>query len=448
MWKHLQLVAIALCITTSAPSHAATPAAIDSYRLGVGDKLRIRVYEWRNSVGEVHEWSALTDEFTIGPSGDLSLPLVGAVPASEKTPEAVAEAIADRLQSAVGMAKRPQVSVEIAHYRPFYVVGAVNHPGEYPYRPGLTVLQAQGIAGGLFRLTEGGMVQFQRSAQTTVGELRVLVLQSNRLIARRARLQGELDGGGEVKFPPELSQHQSDPAIAAVLKQEQQAFAAHRDALQSEIASRNQLKDLLAKEVLSLQQKIASADQEVGMLKAEVTKVNEFVRKGLAVAPREFSLRQNGMEMQRARLDLDTAVLRAKEEIGKTDQSLVELQNQTRKEVLRELDDTNAKLAEVSARIRTAGEMVRQDEATMPELAASHPDQQGVSVVYTILRRGETGLQETEVSETTLVQPGDTIRVKRQAEAPIASGGMSLGLLPSSSPLSHDASALARAKPR
>jgi polysaccharide biosynthesis/export protein ExoF len=448
MWKHLQLGAVALCIALSTSGQAATPTSPEPYRLGVDDKLRIRVYEWRNSVGEVHEWSALTDEFTVGPGGDLSLPLVGSVPAAGKTPEALSDAIADRLQSAVGTGKRPQVSVEIAHYRPFYIVGAVNHPGEYPYRPGLTVLQAQGIAGGLFRLTEGGMVQFQRSAQTTVGELRVLVLQSNRLIARRARLQAELDGGNEIKFPPELTQRQSDPEIAAVLKQEQQAFAAHRDALQSEIASRSQLKDLLAKEVVSLQQKIASADQEVGMLKAEVTKVNEFVRKGLAVAPREFSLRQNGMEMQRARLDLDTAVLRAREEIGKTDQSIVELQNQTRKEVLRELDDTNTKLAEVSARISTAGEIVQQDQATMPEIAASHPDQQGASVVYTILRREGAGLQETEASETTLVQPGDTIRVKRQVETPIASGGTGWGLIPSSPLLSHASPALARAKPR
>jgi polysaccharide export outer membrane protein/exopolysaccharide production protein ExoF len=344
------------------------------------------------------------------------------------------------------MGKRPQVSVEVAHYRPFYIVGAVNHPGEYPYRPGLTVLQALGIAGGLFRLTEGGMVQFQRSAQTSAGELRVLVLQSNRLIARRARLQAELDGSNEVKFPPELTQRQSEPEIVAVLKQEQQAFAAHREALQSEIASRNQLKDLLAKEVVSLQQKIASADQEVGMLNGELTKVNEFVRKGLAVAPREFSLRQNGMEMQRARLDLDTAVLRAREEIGRTDQSIVELQNRDKKEVLREIEDTSAKLAEALAKIGTVGEIVKQDEATMPEIAASHPDE-GASVIYTIVRREETGLREVSASETTLVQPGDTIRVKRQVETPIASGAAGMDLIPSSA-LLRTSPALARAKQR
>jgi hypothetical protein len=280
--------------------------------------------------------------------------------------------------------------------------------------------------------------------------LRVLVLQSNRLIARRARLQAELDGSSEVKFPPELTQRQSDPEIAAILRQELEAFAAYRDTLQSELASRNELKDLLAKEVVSLQKKIVSADQEVSMLNGELTKVTDFVRKGLAVAPREFSLRQNGMEMQRARLDLDTAVLRAREEIGKIDQSIIESRNQVRKEVLREMDDTSSKLAEVTARIAMLSDIVKQDEATMPGIAMSRPDE-AASVVYTIVRREESGPREMEASETTLVQPGDTIRVKRQIETPIAAGTGSTpntaALLPHAPP-APASPALARAKSR
>src|SRR5262249_37758571 len=121
MRKHLQLAAIAVCIVLSGSGRSATTPVAEAYRLGVDGKISIRVYEWRNSVGEVHEWKALVDEFTVGPSGDLSLPLVGPVAAAGKTPEALAGAIADQLQNAVGMAKRPLVSVEIAHYRPFYI---------------------------------------------------------------------------------------------------------------------------------------------------------------------------------------------------------------------------------------------------------------------------------------------------------------------------------------
>ncbi|MBV9151142.1 MAG: polysaccharide biosynthesis/export family protein [Alphaproteobacteria bacterium] len=439
---YLQRTTAGLCILFAAVAGGVTtPAAADPYRLGIDDMLRLKVFEWRDSVREVHEWSALNHDFTVGSNGDLSLPLIGTVPTAGKTVQELADNIAERLQSAVGMAKPPQVSVEIAQYRPFYIVGAVNKPGEYSYRPGLTVLQAIGIAGGLFRLSDDSMLQFRRAAQTTSGEFRVLVLQANRLQARRARLQAELSGAKEPVFPPELIKQQSDPEIASALKEEQRAFAAHRDQLQSEVGSRGQLKDLLGREIVSLQDKIASADQEIGMLKGELSKVSDFVRKGLAVAPREFSLRQNGMELQRTRLDLDTAVLRAKEEIGKTDQSIVEFQDQDKKEVLRDLEETSAKLAETSARIASTSQIINQDRATMPELAAA--SQKGNPVTYVIVRQDAKGTREVEASEGTPVQPGDTIKV-RPSQLPMANG-MAKDLSSDTGPSGDNASEVVRA---
>jgi protein involved in polysaccharide export with SLBB domain len=389
VWKFFQITAFTLCIVF--PVRGQTPPATvdDTYRLGPDDKLHIRVPALRNFVGEPQpEATALNDEFTVNPDGRLSLPLIGSVPAAGKTTEAVADAIANRLQTAVGMDRPPKISVEIAHFRPFYIVGAVNHPGEYPYRPGITVLQALGIAGGLFRPIQSDTAQSPGGSQQA--DLRLLLLQSNRLIARRARLQAELDGVNEVKFPPELTRRGSDPEIAAVLKREEAAFEAH-----------NHLKDLLNKEMTSLQQKIASVDQELGMVQDELTKVAGLAAKGWVPAPQEITLRQNVMGMQRNRLDLDTAILRAKEEIDKQNQG-----------VLGELDEAAAKFSEVSAKIATIAGVLRHDEATMLELAASRPDE--ATVVYAILRREESGVQEIAASEMTLVQPGDTIRVTQQ----------------------------------
>src|SRR3954465_1072836 len=143
-------------------SQAATPVPSDPYRLGPDDRLRIRVYEWRDMYGQVHQdWAALNDEFTVGPTGELSLPLVGSVSAAGQTMESVTTAISDRLQIAAGMETRPKISVEVAKYRPFYILGEVSRPGEYPYRPGLTALQALGIAGGVFRPLEAAMAQLE-----------------------------------------------------------------------------------------------------------------------------------------------------------------------------------------------------------------------------------------------------------------------------------------------
>lgn len=114
------------------------PATIvdDDYVLGSGDKIRLIVF------GE----TALSGEFVVAGSGDVSLPLVGQVRAATLTVSAFRESVREALMA--GYLKDPKVSVEVATYRPFYILGEVARPGEYPYTSGLNVLNAIATAGG------------------------------------------------------------------------------------------------------------------------------------------------------------------------------------------------------------------------------------------------------------------------------------------------------------
>ncbi len=111
-------------------------AAAAGYALGSGDKLRITVFNE----------DRLTGEYSVTGAGDISYPLIGSVTAAGKTLEQVRDTIRDRL--AAGYIKDPRVSVEVLNYRPFYILGEVAKPGEYPYVIGLTVQQAVATAGG------------------------------------------------------------------------------------------------------------------------------------------------------------------------------------------------------------------------------------------------------------------------------------------------------------
>ena len=133
-------VLISLIMLTSTVSAADVQES--PYRLGAEDKLRIKVYDWRKAVGDAHEWTALTGDFTVGAAGTVFLPLVGEIMANHRTPSDVAHDISSQLQKRFGLAEQPDASVEIAEYRPFYIIGIVDKAGTYAYRPGLTVLQA------------------------------------------------------------------------------------------------------------------------------------------------------------------------------------------------------------------------------------------------------------------------------------------------------------------
>jgi polysaccharide export outer membrane protein len=47
-----------------------------------------------------------------------------------------------------GYIREPSVAVEVEAYRPFFILGEVAAPGQYPYVPNMTVESAVAIAGG------------------------------------------------------------------------------------------------------------------------------------------------------------------------------------------------------------------------------------------------------------------------------------------------------------
>jgi polysaccharide export outer membrane protein len=108
-----------------------------TYHLGPGDRVRVLVYGDKE----------LSDVFSIGDDGLISLPLAGNVAASGRTPSQLADAIASNLKQR-GMIEDPSVAVEVASYRPIFILGEVIHPGQYPYEPDMTVIAAVSLAGG------------------------------------------------------------------------------------------------------------------------------------------------------------------------------------------------------------------------------------------------------------------------------------------------------------
>jgi hypothetical protein len=268
----------------------------------------------------------------------------------------------------------------------------------------LTVLQAISIAAGRYRVNDPTLLL------TTAGDLRVYRLQYTQLLARRARLQAELDDANAITFPPELLRQQNDPQVAQVIQREQSMFAAQRDAVTSEVNALNQLKSLLNGEVSSLQDKMKNIDQELTLMKTELSNTTNLVQQGLAIAPREYQLRETELETEGRRMDLDTAALRAKEDIGKADQSLIELRNKTRDQNQAELSDTEQKLSETAARIAT-GTTIVGAERGMAQGSNSAAEAEDTPVTCIIVRTKDGKPTQIDGDETTKVEPGDTIKI-------------------------------------
>ncbi len=137
---------------------AVTPVAYASegaYRLDAGDRLRIVVF------GQ----EGLTNSYAVDAGGAITMPLIGAVQARGLTPAELASAITARLRG--GYIREPYVAAEVEAYRPFFILGEVAAPGQYPYVPNMTVESAVAIAGGFSPRAQKGSVDLTRTERST-----------------------------------------------------------------------------------------------------------------------------------------------------------------------------------------------------------------------------------------------------------------------------------------
>ena len=129
------------------------PAATVSTLIQPGDRINMIVY------GETN----LTGIYVVNPSGTLSLPLIGTIKAAGRTRADVEREVTDRYSK--GYLQEPKVTLAVVEFRPFYIMGEAEHPGQYPYYSGLNVLTAISTAGGLTYRASRTKVLIERAGE-------------------------------------------------------------------------------------------------------------------------------------------------------------------------------------------------------------------------------------------------------------------------------------------
>jgi protein involved in polysaccharide export with SLBB domain len=122
---------------------------VEDFRLAPGDKIHLTVFNEDN----------ITDDYEVDPEGLISVPLAGVVKAGGLRKVDLEKALADKLGS---LLKDPRITISVVSFRPFYIIGEVEKPGEYQFRTGLNVISAMSIAGGSTYRANKGHVLIQR----------------------------------------------------------------------------------------------------------------------------------------------------------------------------------------------------------------------------------------------------------------------------------------------
>lgn len=131
------------------------------YTLGSGDKLRVTVFGQPD----------LSGEFAVDGSGMVSMPLLPPVKATGLSTQQLQREIEAELGKT--LLRSPSVSVQVAEFRPFFILGEIANAGQYPYVNGMTVETAVAIAGGYTYRADRDVARITRQKGNKVVEMNV-----------------------------------------------------------------------------------------------------------------------------------------------------------------------------------------------------------------------------------------------------------------------------------
>ena len=374
---------------------AVAPATVlaGDYKLGISDKVKIKVQEWPDLAGE----------YTVNPDSVVSLPLIGNINVVGLNLNDLAREISDRLQRRSEGTERAFAAVEIAQYRPFAILGDVQKPGQYPYRPGLTVLEAISVAGGYYRPELGNLRLGALGASTDITSQ---LAKLNRLTAREARLSAVIDGREDIPLPPEFAKKN-----AAIMKSEQAALALETEMKRIEQAGLETIKSLYQNEIGSLRGQVEALSQEKESIGTQLSQLRAMAAKGLALSPTMFALERSFAQVSNEQMSAETAIVKAQENISLAEQRVTGLQQERRRAATGELGKIRDDIVDARAKIMTATRVLAMGQTSAPRDARERSSQNAQRPSFTILRKEGEARREIVADEMTLVAADDVIKI-------------------------------------
>ncbi|SFI17691.1 polysaccharide biosynthesis/export family protein [Bradyrhizobium sp. Gha] len=397
------LVAVGLAISVT--------QAKAEYLVNIGDVLEV-------AVAGVPE---LRHRAPVQMDGTISLPLVGTLPAAglplpqirAKIGAALARKVFRQRTSdgreTVVVIDADEVTTIIAEYKPIYVNGDVSKPGEYPYRPSITVRQLLAVAGGydIMRVKMNNPYLEAADLRSEYGSLWTELAKEQ---ARMWRIKTELGEGAQINPAPTMDAPLARSAISEIVNSEAEYLKTKQSDYQQEKTF--------------LQRGIRQGDDEIRVLSdqqkkdeeglqgdlEDLQKTTELFSKGSLISPRVTDARRAVLLSSTRKLQTSAQLLQVKKQQDEFVRKLAKLDDQRRLDLLRELQDTSVKLNEIREKLQSVGEKLQYTAMVRSQLVQGT----GNTPEIAIIRKGNKGQDRIIANEDTELQPGDAVEVSLQ----------------------------------
>jgi len=386
----------------------ALPAAAAEYRLDVGDVIEI-------SIARI---PILQRRVPIQLDGTVSFPLLGSMVVAGLTPRQAEARIQSGLATKVYQAnsvngpsgdiviQADEVIATVVEYRPIYVDGDVSRPGEFSYRPRMTVRQAVALSGGYDTLRYRAVNPILEGADLRSDYESLwadLAKEQTHITRIRAELadKNDFDQTALTKLPLPRS------TLAEILRVESETLHVRQ-------GDRQRQKAFLQHAVKQGNEQIAAlTEQQTTEQKGAQTDAEELQRsldlyaKGTLTSPRVTDARRAVLLSSSRALQTTVQLIQLKRQQGETSRQLEQLDDVRHVELLRELQDSQVRLAEIRAKLQGVGDKLAYTSLLKSRVTRGNGPKPEIAVI----RKNGDARERLASTEDTELQPGDVVEI-------------------------------------
>jgi polysaccharide biosynthesis/export protein ExoF len=385
-----------------------------------GDKLKIGFYERLDFDEE--KWGRqrplrpafqqrieLSGEYTVNDDGAISLPLLGSFSVTKRGGQELEAALADAIDSLIG--RKGFVTIAAVERQPIYVLGPVKNPGAYKYVPGMTVLHVIALAGGLDRAT---MEPWQRiEAVRETGKWNGAIERTTRLLARFAVLKSEQDGS-PVKIPPQLVHLIGEKEAKQIINEQVERRRPVVWERRSRESAAKVTVENATSEVESLAARIPSINETVRLRAERANSMRDLTKSNIVASPVLIQAQGDLSDVEERRQTALTALALAKQRLAAAEQDVARQQMAAQVELEREVTTTQQDIADGERELEASQGILE----VIKTGSASHAKPLSeANMAYEVVRRSSQGTTVMSAIGTTILEPGDLVRIRQRNEA-------------------------------
>jgi polysaccharide biosynthesis/export protein ExoF len=406
------------------PSVAAPPdSGADAFR--VGDKLRIDFYQrleldeekWgrpRSPRPSFQQRTEFSGDYVINDDGTLSLPLIGSFAAAKHTGHDLENVLEHTAEERLG--GKGFVTISVIEHQPVYVLGPVKNPGSFKYASGMTVLHAVALAGGLDR---ANLEPWQRVESVREnGKEQDALSRTTQLMALAAVLKSEHDNS-PIEVPPRLTEivgaEQAGRLIEEQKEHRQTAVWLRRN---RESAAKTAF-DNAKNEVAILSDGTKPLDDIIKLRSERVDNVKSLIRNNVLANSMLVQAQSDLSDVQERKQTTLSAVALAKQRLATAEQDMARQHAQSLAEIEQEITTTDKAIADGERELQASKGVLK----VLSKGAGARRDTMLTEsdVAYEIVRRGPQGATVIAAAGTSLLEPGDLVRVRQKSEPELSS---------------------------